>query len=156
MNRNLGVVFLVVIVTLGIMSTTVRGGEEYGVTEEEHDYIELVMNVFRFHIKALDLLHKTDTKYSDNVVRHANALWHTSGLLDHIYPDEGAVRGRDWPWKNKKEFDQRVKDNRNAIKKLRLAAQNWLKDGERAKFVKAIENVKESCRNCHGMLRDWP
>lgn len=156
MNRNLGVALLAAIIALGTISTTVRGGEEYGVTEEEHDYIELVMNVFRFHIKALDMLHKTDTKYSDNVVRHANALWHTSGLLDHIYLDADAVRERDWPWKDEKEFEQRVTDNRNAIKKLRLAAKSWLKGGERSKFAEAIENVKESCRNCHGKLRDWP
>ena len=155
MNRMLGTFVLLVFFAVG-SSTAQSQPEEKAEDQEELEYLELVMNIFRYHVKALELLSDTESKYSDNVVNHAQALWHTSGLLDHIYPAKGTASDREWPWKSEKEFEDRVKANRKATKQLRKAAGEWLEGGERGQLIEAIENVKESCRNCHGELRDWP
>ena len=125
-------------------------------TEHELEYFELVMNIFRYHVKALELLSAAENKYSDNVVSHANAIWHTSGLLDHIYPGEAAMPDREWPWKTEKEFQERAQANRKAAKALRTAAKSWLEKEDGESLRMALENLKDSCRNCHGEARDWP
>lgn len=125
-------------------------------SEQELEYLELVMNIFRHHLEALELLIASDTKYGDNVVRHAAAIQHTSGLLDHIYAGPAPGDDREWPWKSEEEFWERVEANRKAAQRLSRVASAWLEDRDRERLVQAIESLKVTCRNCHGNLRDWP
>lgn len=155
MNRKLGVVILLFCFLHSPISQS-QEEQTVGAVDEELDYMELVMNIFRHHVKALELLSSTESKYSDNIVNHAQALWQTSGFLDHLYPEADAVSDHTWPWKSEQEFEERVAANREATVELQKAAGEWLEGGERENLVNAIENVKESCRNCHGEARDWP
>jgi hypothetical protein len=125
--------------------------------EVELDYYELVMNIFKYHVKALEVLTASESKYSDNVVNHANAIVFTSGLLDHIYPGEEADPHHKWPWKDHKEFVERAQANREAAMELKKVARKWLEKKEsRQNLTKALENLKQTCRDCHGEARNWP
>jgi len=125
--------------------------------EVEVDYYELVMNIFKYHVKALEVLTASESKYSDNVVNHANAIVFTSGLLDHIYPGEKADPGHKWPWKDHEEFVERAEANRKAATELKNVARKWFEKKEsHQNLLKALENLKQTCRDCHGKERNWP
>ena len=121
---------------------------------QEHNSLDMVGNVMAPHIEALELLTRIESKYSTNVVRHAVAIRQTSGLLAHSYPEED--KKRDWPWKDKKEFEKKANANLQASKQLEKAASKWLKDRDRKKFLVSLDKVKKTCRSCHNDLRDWP
>ena len=114
------------------------------------------MGVFRSHLKALDLLTSKENKYYDNVVRHSLAIQNTTDLLEHFYPGDTSKEHENLPWKNKKEFEERAKKNREAARDLSAAASEWLEDQDRDKFLGVLENLKDSCRNCHRGLKNWP
>ncbi|MCG8489194.1 MAG: cytochrome c [Chromatiales bacterium] len=154
MNIKAGVcvcIFIFIFITPSVHAQNVEGSEE-----QELEYLELIMNILRHHLEAIELLTKKESKYYDNIVNHASALWHTSNLLDHIYPDKDQVNDREWPWADKQEFDERVMANRTATKNLRKAAKVWLKDRDQEKLLASLEELKKSCRSCHKSLRDWP
>jgi len=124
--------------------------------QAEKRYLQLVMSIFRSHVRALELLTNAKTKYSDNVTRHSIAIWRTTGLLEHSYPEELLKKDSKWAWKNKKEFIKNVRAVRLAAAELRQAANNWLDNFDRDNFVRSLENLKSKCRNCHGGSKNWP
>jgi cytochrome c556 len=124
--------------------------------EIEFEYLKLVMGVFRSHLKALELLTSKENKYYDNVVRHSLAIRDTTDLLEHFYPGDTSKEHEKLPWKNKKEFEERAKKNREAARALNYAASDWLKDQDRDKFLESLETLKDTCRNCHRELKNWP
>ncbi len=124
---------------------------------QEMAYIRLVMNIFKHHLVALDVLTGGESRYSDNVVRHVSAIKHTTGLLDHVYPNgHASPSGQPWPWANKAEFVLLVDGASDATQQLDRAARKWLADGDRGDFVQAIEVMKDACRGCHKNHRGWP
>jgi cytochrome c556 len=141
---------------LAAESVSVRTAEETEKEKTQMKYLDLVMNLFRTHVKALELLTSKENDYSDNVVLHSMAIWETAGLVEHIYPGDNVTDNKKWPWKNKKEFEKRSKANQKAAKKLGMAALKWLRNQNRNKFIHALEKLKSTCRACHGGLRNWP
>jgi len=136
--------------------------------KEESVYLRLVMDIFSNHIEAIELLTAIPGKYADNVVRHANALAGTAGLLDHAFPgDKNTSEKASWPWHSEAEFDKLAHAMQTSTRELAVKAQTWLdahKQGEeharqghdRADFVAALEHMKGTCRACHGSARNWP
>ncbi|KAF0135439.1 MAG: Cytochrome c' [Rhodospirillaceae bacterium] len=144
----------VVLVLLAVGTIPEVGG---AATQRERDYLRLVMDIFRSHVEAIELLTGDPGKYSDNVVRHASAIANTAGLLDHAFPGDRNTEGNShWSWQNEAEFDKLASTVQVATKELAIAAQHWLKDQNRARFMAALEKMKEGCRACHGTARNWP
>lgn len=124
-------------------------------------YIETIMNIFQLHLRALEYVVANKGPFSDNAVRHAMALDATADFLDHVVPEETGAgptgeKGGEWPWANHDEYEKLVDDSRLASDRLVVAADRWIGGGDKAKLLTAIEAVKQSCRNCHRELRDWP
>ena len=122
----------------------------------EKRYLQLVMDIFRSHVRALELLTHTKTKYSDNVTRHSIAIWRTTGLLEHSYPAELLKQNNKFSWKDEKEFNQNVNAVRLAAVELKKAANNWLDNFDRDSFIRSLDNLKSKCHSCHGKSRNWP
>lgn len=153
MNRKLAVCAFFSVLLIG--SASIHAQDD-GQLREEHDYLEMVMNILGFHMEALELITRAESKYSANLVRHAVAIRQTSGLLEHSYPEEARKGDQEWPWKDEKDFERKAHANLQATKQLEKAASKWLKDRDRKEFLVSLEEVKQTCRDCHGDLRDWP
>ncbi|MEO5375271.1 MAG: cytochrome c [Alphaproteobacteria bacterium] len=122
----------------------------------KRDYLELVMGTFLNHIQAIEMLTATPNKYADNVVRHAEAISRTEGLLDHVFPGDKNTSSQKWPWKTEPEFDKLAAASKRASVQFEGAAQTWIKDRDTVKFLAALETLKQTCRDCHGKAKDWP
>ncbi|KAF0146543.1 MAG: Cytochrome c' [Rhodospirillaceae bacterium] len=124
-------------------------------TKKERDYLRLVMDTFCDHVEAIELLTANPSKYSDNVVRHADAIANTEGLLDHAFPGDEHMEGSShWPWRNETEFDRLVHAMHMATKELATAAQFWIKDRDRVRFMATLDKMRESCLACHEVSPD--
>lgn len=123
----------------------------------ETNYAQKIGGIFRLHLKSIEELVTKESRYSDNVVRHAMALADAAGLLDHIVEVE-SERGvnENWPWKDAEEYEKLYKANAKAIRKLAKTAGTWLDGGEKAPLVTAIEELKVTCRNCHRDRSNFP
>lgn len=124
------------------------------------DYRKAVMNILKMHVKALEAITSGSTPYSDNVTRHAVAIRSTSQLLDHAYPGTQGIKDEHGNviqpnWKDQASFHQLVQHADRASIRLVESAKKW-QTGDRKAFQDALGNLKKSCRECHGVMREWP
>ncbi|MBF0626327.1 MAG: cytochrome c [Magnetococcales bacterium] len=120
-------------------------------------YIQSVVTVLRIHADALEQLVSHDFKYSDNLVRHAVALRQTFGLLGpmdwHAARSAYLVRqqnpndalGED-------TFERMAQKSQKMLKRLELAAHEFMEEHDRESLLEAVRELKNSCTACHGLL----
>lgn len=127
--------------------------------ENAHDktYIRSVMTILMTHVEALVHLTEQESRYSDNVVRHAQAIRHTVGLIGHMgsHDDEDGrvVQGKTLTATQRNEFLQLAKASRQRSRELVNAAKGWLESGEREPFMNSLNDMTQSCDACHSKFR---
>jgi len=140
---------------------TLSAKESDAVKEQNNkdEYVQLVVSVLRSHVKALSQLTANKIKYSDNAARHANAIKETFDMLGPM--DWHAAEARRLQKENKgngtsmlsqKEFNEMVDVSMERIVRLRRAAHRWMRDNNRDIFMKELDSMMQSCKDCHALL----
>ena len=132
---------------------TSQANEEFS----QQSYVNSVIGILRAHANAIHNLNHHHIRYSDNVVRHAMALeqtfgllgpmdWHAAeaiSLMHHQNGDKMAAQAN---------FEKLSQRSAFALKTLVLAAHYAVDEGNREALDEALENMKQSCNNCHALL----
>jgi len=126
----------------------------WGSSDKEGPYRESVMRIFKTHIRHLEKLISTGSRYPQQYVKHAVAIQNTSQLLNHFFPNEFPEIFRE-AGRTRKNFDRLVQDSQRASKNLVKAAKKVRNEGV-DQMSTALEAMKEACRSCHKNVRDWP
>ena len=149
-TKKLLALFLMTI-TLGIT------GSSFALDKKE--YVDSVMNIIRSHVNLLEELSVTDRfKYSNNLVRHAIAVEDAFGLLGPMeWHSAQAAKFHKVKHGSKGELDEdRFEDlaraSRKSLKTLVRAAHDSMEEYEANGVRHAIDEMKESCNNCHNLL----
>ena len=137
--------------------------EQHSATATDNDvrYFNLIGQIYRLHLAALEHIVATESAYGDNVVRHARAIDRARGLFDHAVlggtqASSGEAAGV-WPWKDERQYREFMDANEVAAKNLVDVAREWRETGDPVKLKAAIDQVKITCRVCHlDKKRDWP
>lgn len=139
-------------VILAVVAMLTAAGASAVERSQEKTYIQSVMTILMTHLEALVHLTEQDSKYSDNVVRHAQAIRQTVGLLGHMSwsPEEELKISLS----HKGEFVQLAKASRQTSKDLVAAAKEWLERGDRQRFLTALNSMTGSCDACHAKFRE--
>lgn len=126
---------------------------------DSDEYVTAVMEVFRTHVNLMQELSEGDRfKYSDNLVRHAVAIERTFGFLGPMewHAAQSAALHRQRPGTSTEldedRFEKLARASRNSIRELVRAAHDSMEEFDREGVLKAIQDMKQSCDNCHGLL----
>ena len=143
--------FFLITITLGIT------GSSFAIDKKV--YVDSVMDIIRSHVNLLEELSVTDRfKYSNNLVRHAIAIEDAFGLLGPMeWHAAQAARLHSVKHGTKGELDEdRFEDlartSRKSLKTLVRAAHDSMEEYEANGVRSAINEMKESCNNCHKLL----
>lgn len=126
---------------------------------DKAEYAASVMQVLRTHVSLLrELTLANRFKYSDNVVRHATAIQRTFGLLGPMewHAAESArlhsVHSGNGDDLNEDMFEDLGRASRNSLRELVRAAHDSMEEYDRQGVLKAIDEMKQACDNCHRLL----
>ena len=149
-TKKLLALFLITI-TLGITGSSLA--------IDKKEYVDSVMEIIRSHVNLLEELSETDRfKYSNNLVRHAIAIEDAFGLLGPMaWHAAQAARLHSVKYGTKGELDEdRFEDlartSRKSLKTLVRAAHDSMEEYEVNGMRTAINEMKDSCNNCHKLL----
>jgi cytochrome c556 len=122
-----------------------------------YDYLEVVASILRGHVSAMRMiLDSGEMRYSDNLVRHAQAIerafgmigpmeWHAAEAMRNARPSEANdLREQDFIALGEKSY--------NAIHALPRAAERYMRDRNKARLQTAINHMMNSCVACHSKL----
>lgn len=126
---------------------------------DRDEYVASVMEIFRTHVQILqELSGPHQFKYSDNVVRHAIAIERTFGFLGpmewHAAQSaklHGLRNGTDEEL-NEDMFERLARASRKSIRELVRTAHDSMDEYDQEGLLKALEDMKQSCENCHSLL----
>jgi cytochrome c556 len=145
---------LLVLTILSLCWITVARADDFN----RKIYVDSVISILRAHANAIENLSTHHIKYSDNIVRHAVALQQTFGLMGpmdwHAAQSAKLMVNKD-PKRiaeDQKKFELLEKRSDFAMKALVLAAHNALENDNREGLKEALQNVKNSCNECHSYL----
>lgn len=126
---------------------------------DKDEYVASVLNIIRTHVSLLEELSVTSRfKYSDNLVRHAVAIQDTFSLLGPMewHAAEAArlhgVKQGGNSQLNEDMFEDLARASRKSMTDLVRAAHDSMEEYERDGMIEAINNMKQSCNNCHILL----
>jgi len=124
---------------------------------DKDEYVESVISILRSHTQLMESMAQgTRFKYSDNLVRHANQIRETFGLLGpmewhaaqaadlHSIESEVAL--------NEEQFESLAFASRRSLTNLVRAAHDSMERYDREGLLEAIATMKQSCMNCHNLL----
>ena len=126
---------------------------------DKDEYVESVMEIFRTHVELLqELSGPHQFKYSDNVVRHAIAIERAFGFLGPMewHAAQSAKlhsqRNGDSAELNEDMFERLARASRKSIRELVRTAHDSMDEYDQEGLLKALEDMKQSCENCHSLL----
>jgi hypothetical protein len=131
---------------------------EKGADTPNDVYVEHVVGVMRSHVLSMRMiLDNSGLKYADNMVRHAEALersfgmvgpmeWHVAEAFAHAQKTEA---GEDL---SKKEFEELAEETRVALKKIKRSAIRYGRDKKKKLMRDSINRMITSCGTCHSKL----
>ena len=127
--------------------------------DDHADYVDAVMDVMRTHVELLrQLSGRHHFKYTDNVVRHANAIQHTFGLLGPMEwhaAESAKIRSELQGTRielDEEHFEELGKDSRQTIRDLIRAAHDTMDEYDEKGVNDALDSFQEGCNNCHRLL----
>ena len=146
---------LVVVAALLSLAQTGLAGTD--TTAEKKKYIASIVSLLRIHAQTIRQLSANEFKYTENLVRHANAIkrifgllgpmdWHTAKsitLSKRINSEEQM---------DDEMFEQLAKNSSRTLKILHSAAVQAIQEGDKNVVVEALENLQKSCEGCHAFL----
>ena len=126
---------------------------------DREEYVDAVVEILRTHARLLEDLSDGDRfKYSDNLVRHAVALDETFGLLRpmewhtarsaRLHAELNPV-GESL---DEAMFESLAESSQKSLSQLIRAAHDSMERHDAGGMLKAIDDVKNACNDCHRLL----
>lgn len=126
---------------------------------DETEYVETVMDMLRTQILLLkELASSPRFKYSDNMVRNANAIGRTFGLLGPMewHAVESASIRSEFKGTSadldEKMFHELARASHKSMKNVMRVAHDVMENEDRSSLITAIDEMQQSCDNCHMLL----
>ena len=126
--------------------------------ERNAAYVSEVVSVLRAHVHAMRMILDHDgLRYSDNMVRHAEAFERTFGMVGPMewHVAEAftiAQKKKNGNKLTEEQFEQLAEDTRIAIKKIKRSAIRYGRDKKKDLMRASINRMIKSCGACHSKL----
>ena len=158
--RIIGKKALLVFLKLGLALASVQGFATKAYAEESLQvrndaYVEHVVGIMRSHVLSMRMiLDNDDLKYSDNMVRHAEAFGRAFGRVGpmewHVAEAFGYAQKSDSAEKlSEEQFADLAEDAQIAINKIKRSAIRYGRDKNKDLMRASINNMIKSCGECH-------
>jgi len=120
-------------------------------------YVESVISILRTHTELMERMAEGPRfRYSDNLVRHAQQIretfglvgpmeWHAAQATDLSYGEGDAAL-------NAELFESLALASQRSLTNLVRAAHDSMEKYDREGLLEAITTMKQSCMNCHDLL----
>ena len=121
-------------------------------------YLDQIVGTMRSHVLSMRMiLDHDDLKYSDNMVRHAEAFerafgmvgpmeWHVAEAFSHGQKSDSAEK------LSEEQFEELAENTRMAISKIKRSAIRYMRDKKKELMRDSINRMIESCGACHSRL----
>lgn len=121
-------------------------------------YLDQVVGVMRSHVLSMRMILDDDgLKYSDNMVRHAEAFerafgmvgpmeWHVAEAFSHGQKSDAAEK------LSEEQFEELGEKTRMAISKIKRSAIRYMRDKKKELMRDSINRMIKSCGACHSKL----
>jgi hypothetical protein len=124
---------------------------------DRDEYVDSVILILRTHTELMESMAQgTRFRYSDNLVRHANQIRDTFGLLGpmewHAAQAAALHSAEGDEVLNEEKFESLAFASRRSLTNLVRAAHDSMVQYDREGLLEAIANMKQSCMNCHVLL----
>ena len=127
---------------------------------DREEYVDSVILILRTHTELMEAMAEgTRFRYSDNLVRHANQIRETFGLLGpmewHAAEAAALHSADDDVALDEEKFDSLASASRRSLTNLVRAAHDSMERYDREGLLDAIATMKQSCMNCHNLLPEY-
>ena len=124
---------------------------------DKEEYVDTVVSILRTHTQLMERMAQGKRfYYSDNLVRHANQIRDTFGLLGpmewHATPSDELRSGEGDVVLDGELFKSLAFASRRSLTNMVRAAHDHMEGYDREGLLEAIAEMKQSCMNCHQLL----
>lgn len=129
-----------------------------GKKEFDKAYIDQIVSVIRSQVIAMRMiLDHDDLKYADNMVRHAEALERTFGMVGpmewHAAESFRYMQESDALEKlTERQFEALAENSHKAISQIKRSAKRYMRDKNKGLMRKSINDMIKSCGGCHSKM----
>ena len=121
-------------------------------------YLEQVVSVLRSHVLSMRMiLDHGDLRYSDNMVRHAEAFERAFGMIGPM--EWHAAEAFNYAQKtgateqlSQDQFEALAENSHLAVRKIKRSATRYMRDKDKALMRKSINDMMKTCGACHSRL----
>lgn len=127
---------------------------------DREEYVDSVIIILQTHTDLMEAMAEgTRFRYSDNLVRHANQIRETFGLLGpmewHAAEAAALHSAEDDAALSEEQFESLASASRRSLTNLVRAAHDSMERYDREGLLEAIAAMKQSCMNCHNLLPEY-
>ena len=121
-------------------------------------YVAEVVSVLRSHVLSMRMiLDYRGLRYSDNMVRHAEAVERAFGMVGpmewHVAESFRIAQKKESAEKlSEEQFEQLADDSRTALIKIKRSAIRYMRDSNKSLMRHSINRMIESCGACHSRM----
>jgi hypothetical protein len=121
-------------------------------------YLNQVTGILRSHVLSMRMiLEHDDLRYSDNMVRHADAFERAFGMIGPMewHAAEAFNFSQRTSAKEKlsqAQFEELADESYMAIRQIKRSANRYMRDKNKELMRKSINEMIESCGACHSRL----
>ena len=125
--------------------------------QDNDEYVESVISILRTHTQLMESMAQGPRfRYSDNLVRHAQQIRETFGLVGpmewHAAQAAELLSGEGDAALNEDMFESLALTSQRALSNLVRAAHDSMERYDREGLLEAITAMKQSCMNRHDLL----
>ena len=138
---------------IGISPVLALGSDQL----DNDEYVESVVSLLRIHTQLMEgMAQGPRFRYSDNLVRHAQQIRETFGLVGpmewHAAQSADFLSGEGDAALNEELFESLALASSRSLTSLVRAAHDSMERYDRESLLEAITEMKQSCMNCHDLL----
>lgn len=124
---------------------------------DNDEYVEAVVSILRIHTQLMEgMAQGPRFRYSDNLVRHAQQIRETFGLVGpmewHAAQSAELLSAESDAALNEELFESLALASSRSLTNLVRAAHDSMARYDREGLLEAITAMKQSCMNCHDLL----
>jgi hypothetical protein len=125
--------------------------------QDSDEYVESVVLILRTHTQLMETIAQGPRfRYSDNLVRHAQQIRETFGLVGpmewHAAQAVDLSYGEDDSALSEEQFESLALASQRSLTNLVRAAHDSMERYDNEGMLEAIAAMKQSCMNCHSLL----
>lgn len=141
-----------------LLGYPMHAGADEGRKARNDAYLKQVVAVMRSHVGAMRMIiEHDDLRYSDNMVRHAEAFERAFGMVGpmewHVARAFIQAQKTDAGDKlTEGQFDEMAEDTRIAVMKIKRSAARYMRDKKKDLMRGSINTMIESCDACHSRM----